>query len=328
MKKTLGWGVIGCGDVFEKKSGPSIAAAERSRLVALTRRDCSERERMAAVFDAPKAPADAERVIADPEVDIVYIATPPSSHAEHVLKAAAAGKHVLVEKPMGLTARDSERMAEACETAGVELFTAYYRRFWPNVLEMKRLIETGAIGRPAQAFFDFSLPWNSCPGGWRLRPEVSGGGYFADMGSHRLDLWVYFFGDVSDASGAALAHPEHPGAEQVASACVTFANGVQGLARSDFLSGRVCDRFEVIGTRGRIHTDRLDGHAFEVEGGQPARFSFERLAAPHLGLMRHIEEVLLDGKENRSPGREGLVTDRILDAVLGRNAANDRRNRT
>ena len=148
MSGTLGWGIIGCGDVVERKSGPSIEQAGRSRIVAVMRRDGEQARAFAERHGVPEWTAEAEEVLSHPDVDIVYVAPPPSSHEEYVLAAARRGKPVLVEKPMGLNAGQARRMIAACDEAGVELFVAYYRRFQPHVRKMRALIDEGRIGRP------------------------------------------------------------------------------------------------------------------------------------------------------------------------------------
>ena len=158
MADSLNWGIIGCGNVVEKKSGPSILMAGHSRIVAVMRRDVAKARPFAEAHRIPLCTANAAEVINRPEVDIIYVATPPSSHKEYVLAAARAGKHVLVEKPMGLSAAEDTEMIAACEQAGIELFVAYYRRFHLHVLKMKELVDSGRIGYPVMAQIDFAQP--------------------------------------------------------------------------------------------------------------------------------------------------------------------------
>ena len=153
----LRWGVVGCGDVVEHKSGPSISAAERSRMTMVMRRDGAAAGDFARRHAVPEWTDDAGAVIGSGSVDIVYVATPPASHLQYVRAAAAAGKHVLVEKPMALNAAEARLMVDACASAGVELFVAYYRRFQPHVLRMRELLAAGAIGRPAHGCADIAV---------------------------------------------------------------------------------------------------------------------------------------------------------------------------
>ena len=151
MSASLGWGIIGCGNVVEKKSGPSILKSGGSRIVGVMRRDAEKARPFAEAVGAALCTAEADEILNHPHVDIVYVATPPSSHKQYVLAAAAAGKHVLVEKPMGLSAAEDQQMIDACRQAGVQLFVAYYRRFHPHVLKMKELIDSGRIGQIGRA---------------------------------------------------------------------------------------------------------------------------------------------------------------------------------
>lgn len=320
MSKILNWGIIGCGDVVEKKSGPSILQAGSSRIVGVMRRHAAKARPFAEANGITLCTDDAEAVITHPDVDIVYVATPPSSHKGYVLAAARAGKHVLVEKPMGLSAAEDREMIAACESAGVELFVAYYRRFHPHVLKMKELIEAGRIGRPVTAQIEYAqppAPDTSWGGGWHLEPETSGGSLFVDVVSHRIDLMVYLLGEPMETCGLTTAFDPACRVEEAASLAVRFASGALCSVPGDFASTRWADRFVIAGTEGVIDAQRLDAHAFSLRVGDTVEeFAFEKLPAPHLGLVRHIERVLAGQEANASSGRQGLLTDSILDAGL------------
>src|SRR3954469_15798046 len=146
MGDTVRWGIIGCGDVTEKKSGPGFQKATNSALVAVMRRDAAKAADYAKRHGVPRWYLDGAQLIADPEVDAVYVATPPASHEQYAVMAARAGKPVYVEKPMGRTHAECVRMIEAARSAGTPLFVAYYRRCLPSFLRVKQLIDDGAIG--------------------------------------------------------------------------------------------------------------------------------------------------------------------------------------
>ena len=317
----LGWGVVGCGDVVEHKSGPAIGHAPRSDMVLVMRRDGAAARDFARRHGVARWTGDAQQVIDDAAVDIVYVATPPSSHLEYVLAAAAAGKHVLVEKPMALNAAEGREMVTACAGAGVELFVAYYRRFWPHILRLRALLAEGAIGRPLLGVVDVS--WDDVAGRrragtreWRDDPAIGGGGGFVDICSHRIDLLVWLLGPVAEAHGVATRFDRDLEVEQIGAAVVRMESGALCNVIGDFHSARDVDRFFIGGEGGRVTADPLDGHALTLEtanGTEELRFS--RLAAPHLGLVRHIEAVLLDGAVNQIPGTDGVDTETVLDTV-------------
>lgn len=320
MSKTLHWGIIGCGNVVENKSGPAIMQAGGSRIVAVMRRDVAKARPFASAHGIGVCSDNAAEIIGHPEVDIIYVATPPSSHKKYVLAAAQAGKHVLVEKPMGLSAAEDREMIAACERAGLELFVAYYRRFHPHVLKMKELIAADRLGRPVMAQIDFAMP--PIPGydwGWRVHPEQSGGGLFVDMVTHRIDLMVCLLGEPQDVHGLGATFDPASRVEDGATLAVQFAGGTLCSICGDFASGRRADRFVIAGTKGIIDAERLDSHAFSLRAGEAVEeFKFNPYPAPHLGLIRHIERVLDGGEANASSGAEGFFTDLILDEGLRR----------
>jgi len=314
----LKWGIIGCGDVVARKSGPAIRATGGSRITAVMRRDGTKARAYAEANEIPLATDDASIVLNHPEVDIVYVATPPYAHAEYVVGAAEAGKHVLVEKPMGMSADQARRMIAACQQAGRELFVAYYRRFQEHVMKMRELVRGGAVGTPVQAFIDLAKPVRrGVAGDWRERVAISGGGHFVDVGSHRLDLMVYLFGAVKSACGVAGGYAKAGSAERVVSLCAEFECGVQLAATGDYVSGRRADLLRVIGTGGEVRMDSVDSYAVTAVGeGGEKRFEFEKRDDHHVGLIHHIEAVLERGAENGCSGREGLQTEIILDEAV------------
>jgi len=318
MNKSLHWGLIGCGNVVEKKSGPSILQSGGSRIVAVMRRDAAKAKSFADKNNIALCTEDASEVIENKDVDIVYVATPPSSHKEYVLAAAAAQKHVLVEKPMGLSAADDREMIDACRFAGVELFVAYYRRFHPHVLKMKELIDGGSIGRPLQGQIDFAMP--PLPGydwGWRIKPEISGGGLFVDMVSHRIDLMVYLLGEPAETHGLRAETNPASSAEEVISLSTRFKSGAVCSISGNFASPRKADRFLIAGTKGVLCAESLDSQTFTFTTEENTKeYPFQRDPAPHKGLIQHIEKVVFGQVDNQCSGHAGLYTDLILDGGL------------
>ncbi|MDF1576484.1 MAG: Gfo/Idh/MocA family oxidoreductase [Bacteroidales bacterium] len=205
-RKTIRWGMIGTGNVTELKSAPSFNKVENSQLVAVGNRSFEKAKDYAARHGIPEVHEDPFEVIYNPEVDIVYIATPPGSHMEYALETIKAGKPVYIEKPMARTARECRVINEAAEKGGVPVFVAYYRRELEYFKKVKSIIDEGTLGRilhvNLQQFYparpeDYdrdNLPW-------RVIPEDSGGGYFHDLGCHALDILFHIFGDPLEVSG-------------------------------------------------------------------------------------------------------------------------------
>lgn len=255
--KTIRWGIIGCGDVTEVKSGPGFQKAENSELVAVMRRngdlarDYAQRHGVQRWYD------DGDALINDPDVDAVYVATPPDAHLEYTLKAAQAGKPVYVEKPMAMDFAQCLEMIEACRQADVPLWVAYYRRTLPRFLKVKELLDSGAIGAPQLAtvtlyqrarkehFAPDNLPW-------RVRPEIAGAGIFYDLAAHTLDYLDYFLGPIKRRCGYASNQAGLYPAEDIVTGNFEFVSGAHAVGIWCFSAYTSFDRTEIIGDKGRL----------------------------------------------------------------------------
>jgi predicted dehydrogenase len=252
--KTIRWGIIGCGDVTEVKSGPALQKADHSSLVAVMRRhgdlarDYAQRHNVRQWYD------DAAALIHDPDVDAIYIATPPSSHMEYTLMSAAAGKPVYVEKPMALDVAQCRTMIEACKTAAVPLFVAYYRRALSRFLQIKTWLDEGRIGDVRFVNVTLSQPPPTEPSSlpWRVDPQVAGGGYFVDVGSHMLDFLDFVLGQITQVQGVAANHGRFYSAEDIVTAVFQFESGVYGTGTWCFTAFERRDHTEIVGTKGKI----------------------------------------------------------------------------
>jgi predicted dehydrogenase len=253
------WGIIGCGDVTEVKSGPALQKIRGSELVAVMRRSGAKAKDYAERHGVGKWTDDADEIIHDPNINAVYIATLPDSHAEYTKRVAAAKKPVYVEKPMARTHAECQEMIDACKEADVPLFVAYYRRRLPQFVYVKGLLDAGEIG--AVRAVSIHLLQSPRPGDynatnlpWRIRPELSGGGYFFDLASHQLDILDYLLGPIVEAKGMAANQAGLYQAEDIVTGTFRFAGGAQGVGVWSFAtdSHESRDRIEIIGEKGRI----------------------------------------------------------------------------
>lgn len=312
-REKLTWGIIGCGDVVKRKSGPALLQAKRSKIKAVMRRDVAKAERYAAEYDIPVATDNASKIIQNPQIDVIYVATPPSSHKNYTIATAKAGKDVVVEKPVGLNAEEAREMVEVCKEEGVELFIAYYRRFYPQVKKVKELINSGEIGKPVQSHVEISFapPEET---GWREKLEISGGGWFVDIASHRLDILTFLLGPVEETRGVVTSFDSGNKLEDTVTLSLKFDSGAQAGVQCDFYTGRTADKLYVHGTRGTVFTNDLSKPRVNLrnQGGEKT-FKFEELPATHSGLFDHVEKVLLDRKRNKSSGADALLTEKVLD---------------
>ncbi len=257
--KQVNWGFIGCGEVTEKKSGPAFNEVEGSRVVAVMSRNADKARSYAERHGIPKWYTDPQELIDDAEVNAVYIATPPSSHATFAIMAMKAGKPVYIEKPLAASYEDCARINRISEQTGVPCFVAYYRRYLPYFRKVKDIILSGVIGNVANVQIRFSVPprdldYQSDRLPWRLQPDIAGGGYFYDLAPHQLDLLQDIFGVITRAHGYCANRAHLYDAEDTISACFFFENGVPGSGSWCFVGHQSAkeDCVEVIGEKGTL----------------------------------------------------------------------------
>lgn len=258
--KLLKWGFIGCGEVTEKKSGPAFNLVEGSEVVAVMSRNKDKARSYAERHHVKKWYTDAQELIDDPEVNAIYIATPPSSHATFAILSMRAGKPVYVEKPMAASYDDCTRINRVSEQTGVPCYVAYYRRYLPYFRKVKEIIRNKTIGDIMNVQIRFSCPPRnldysataSLP--WRLQPDIAGGGYFYDLAPHQLDLLQDLFGVIIEAEGMCANRAGLYSAEDSVSACFRFENGLPGSGSWCFVGHESAqeDRIEVIGDKGML----------------------------------------------------------------------------
>lgn len=313
------WGIVGCGDVTEVKSGPALQKAEGSALVAVMRRDVGRAEDYARRHGVPRVHAAAEALVADAEVDAVYVATPPSSHLPLARLAAEVGKPCLVEKPMALNHGECAEMVDAFRTREVPLFVAYYRRALPRFVRIRDLLGNGAIGRPTSVHIVHYAPIaaGEAARAWRFDPAVAGAGLFFDLASHGLDLLDWFFGPVVEAHGVALNTGGAYAAEDVVSASFAFEGGVAGTGVWNFNAAHTHDEIVVTGTAGELRTPVFgDGDVVLARGGRAERFPFERPPHVHQPLVQAIVDELRGRGRSPSTGESGARTSWVMDRCL------------
>jgi len=316
------WGIIGCGDVTEIKSGPALQQAENSELVAVMRRDASKAQDYAARHKVPRWYGDAVKLINDPEVNAVYIATPPDTHRFYTEIVAAAGKPVYVEKPMARTYTECVAMIESCDQASVPLFTAYYRRSLPRFLKVKALLEEGAIGEVRYVRIGYSAPPSTgdfdrdrLP--WRVIPEIAGGGYFVDLASHTFDILDYYFGPVSRVRAFANNQAGLYPAEDIVACTFTFESGIAGTGIWCFTAGQKSDEIEFSGEKGRIVFSTFSQEPVRLITGKHTE-QWDIKNPTHIQLP-HIQSVVASlGGTGICPsdGISAARTCRVLDDIL------------
>ncbi|TVR63257.1 MAG: gfo/Idh/MocA family oxidoreductase [Spirochaetaceae bacterium] len=314
----LNWGIIGAGDVVRHKSGPSLATLKRSVVRHVASRRAESARAYAEAAGVPSHGDDVGTILSDAEIDIVYIATPPESHAEYATAAAAAGKHVMLEKPMCLTASDARVVIDACAKNHVQCFVAYYRRLHPHMVAIKSLLDSGSIGRPRLVSFRVAMATDYADrSNWKIDRRINGGGLFVDIATHRLDLAFFLCGAPAAVCGHAATVSPELDVEQLAVVAVKHEGGTVSTVTGEFFTGRFEDRFEIVCDNGRISSDRLDSQEYTVETGESSTvYRPEKPEYPHIPLFSHVEDVLLDGAESLSDAETAYFTEQALDTVV------------
>ncbi len=257
--KEIAWGFIGCGEVTEKKSGPAFNLITGSHIEAVMSRKADKARSYAERHNIKKWYSDPVELISDPEVNAVYIATPPSSHATYAIMSLNAGKPVYVEKPLAVSYEDCVRVNRVSRETGIPCFVAYYRRYLPYFQKVKQLISDGVIGKTLNIQLRFSVPpreldYNRTNLPWRLQPDIAGGGYFYDLAAHQLDLLQELFGVITKAHGYPTNRGGLYSTEDNISACFLFESGIAGSGSWCFVGAKNAneDRIEVIGDKGLL----------------------------------------------------------------------------
>lgn len=318
------WGIIGCGDVTEVKSGPAFNKVPHSKLVAVMRRSAAKAKNYAERHGVPKWYSDATELINDPDVDAVYVATPPLQHESYTLQALQAGKPVYVEKPMALNAESALRMTQAAKATGAKLSVAHYRRQQPLFLKIKTLLEERRIGEVRHVNLQLFQPHKSnrvakTEEPWRTNPAVSGGGLFHDLAPHQLDLMLHFFGAPLLATGlsqnaAGLYDPDDTVCGQI-----QFSNNVLFSGAWGFTLHERRDVCEIIGSEGSLRFSVFDQHPLVLKVGESEeQFSFDRLTHVQQPLIAKVVEHFLGRGPNPSPAEEGVLVMKMMEALTAK----------
>ena len=320
----INWGIIGCGNVTELKSGPAFNKVVHSHLVAVMRRNAALAKDYAARHGVPAAYSSAADLINDPHVNAVYVATPPDTHAEYAIKAMRAGKPVYVEKPMAKNYAQCEEMIRVSDDTGMQLYVSYYRRTLPAFLKVKELVESGAIGKPLSVNIRLHKAFGvrdqfAAQQTWHVNPEIAGAGHFYDLASHQFDYLDFVFGPIIDVNGIASNIAGYYKAEDTVSAVFTFSSGVVGTGSWCFVVDPQCeeDIIEITGTKGKIKFACFNLGDVEVTTGQNIeQLSFQNPENISHNLIKQVVEAIRGEGQCVSTMHSAARTSRVLEEVV------------
>jgi predicted dehydrogenase len=325
----INWGIIGCGNVTEVKSGPAFSKTDGSRLFGVTRRNLELAEDYARRHNVPKVFPDAGALINSDEIDAVYIATPPGSHMEHALEVIRAGKPIYIEKPMALNYAECERINEAADKHRVPVFVAYYRRALPGFLFVRDLLEKGSIGKVMAVKIELykyaSEDEKSGRLPWRVEPAFSGGGHFFDLACHQLDYLDFILGPVTDVRSLVLNQGGYYQAEDFVSASFLFPENVVCTGIWSFCVSKESSRdvIEITGSEGSIYFSTFSFEPIVLVNSSGRQvFTNERPEHVQGNLIKKIIGELNGTDKSPSTGvtaaRTSLVMDKVVEEYYGK----------
>lgn len=320
----LRWGILSTADIARKKVVPGMLKARRCDIVAIASREAGRAETVAAELGIPRAHASYEALLADPEVDAVYIPLPNHLHADWSIAAARAGKHVLCEKPLALTAEDAQRMIDIAKAEGVMLMEAFMYRLHPSWHAVAELVASGEIGRlvSVQSWFSY---FNDDATNIRNIREVGGGALF-DIGCYSVNLSRLLFDAEPRHVSAAMVRDPAAGVDVLTSAVLTFDGGIATFT----CSTRAEDdqRVHIYGTTGRISIgipfnippDRPT-EVYVSAGGDPpvapdTRVLTFEVADPYTVEAEHFAAAVLDGQSAPVPPEDAVANLRVIERIF------------
>tara|TARA_R110000868_G_scaffold79232_1_gene225505 strand:- start:7231 stop:8208 length:978 start_codon:yes stop_codon:yes gene_type:complete len=315
------WGIIGCGAVTEVKSGPPYQNTSGFKLDAVMRRDLNKAKDFAGRHGVPKYYSDAEKLIKDPDIDAVYIATPPDTHKLYGLLVAKAGKPCCIEKPLAPSYEDGLAIVSAFKDKNIPLFVAYYRRSLPRFLQVEKWIKENEIGEVRHINWSFSKPANAIDVkgdyNWRTDVKVASGGYFDDLASHGLDLFAFLLGDFKKVFGLSLNQQGLYTAKDAITSCWVHKNGITGQGSWNFGGYKREDNVVIYGSKGNIKFSIFSEEDVILENENGIQSLF--IENPKHVQQYHVENLkanLIDTLPHPSTGETALHTSWVMSEIL------------
>ncbi len=260
-KNCVNFGVIGAGGIAYRRTIPGMLKAKNCRLVAVM--DPVDIERVAAAFNVAKAYTREEDLLADPEVQAVYIASPVNCHLKQIQAAAAAGKHILCEKPLTMNLAQTKEAVAACQKAKVFLQEGYMMKFHGAHAAIKQLIDEGRLGKIVYMRAQLSCWYPQMPGAWRQDPKLGGGGALIDMATHLYDLLAWFAGPVRRVAAMVNTLVQDYKSDDASTTLLEFKSGAQATVDCFYCIPDEASRtrLEIYGSQGAVLTEGTIGQS-------------------------------------------------------------------
>jgi predicted dehydrogenase len=334
---TWKWGVIGAGGIADRRTIPEgIIPCPRCELVAVMDVDAQRVQGVAKKYAVPRATTDVRELLSWPDVQVVYVATPINVHPEQVSAATEAGKHVLCEKPLAITADDCRRITAAAQANEVKLAVGYMMRFQSLHRRLKEMIEAGDLGQVVLARANFTCWYPEIAGAWRQDPRQGGGGALPDLGTHCIDLLRWMLGDVESVFAVTDTITFGYPVDDIATLILKFANGAHATVEACFSVPDAASQYilEVYGTKGGVLANHTLGQiaggnmtaylvdepgGYNAAQGTPSGARTEKIDVPPVNMYLAEVEDLLDAIEQDrdalNNGSEATSVQEIVEAA-------------
>ncbi|MBQ8683672.1 MAG: Gfo/Idh/MocA family oxidoreductase [Clostridia bacterium] len=336
MSDKIRWGVIGAGGIADRRTIPGMLLCDNAELIAVMEVNPELAEKCRAKWNCPKAYTSEADLLADPDIDAVYIASPVVFHARQAMAAADAGKHILIEKPLAITAEEGQKVVDYCAAKGVKIAAGLMMRFGAYVQAMKQAVADGKIGKPVSGYAQFTCWYPDMPGNWRQSKKNGGGGCLMDMGVHCIDLLQYILG--SEVKEVAAFHDTlsfHYEVEDSSTVMLRMENGCQCVVQTNF---NVPDeaakwRLELFGDQGRLLGEniigQIDGGSLDAmflgaQGGYNAQQDTNEATGAEIEVelgntyareIASFSASLLDGTPIEVPATQAVQVQRVMEAA-------------
>lgn len=289
-KKYINWAIIGCGDVTEIKSGPGLYKSKNSNLLGVYNRTLSKAEDYARRHGISRIYKSVNELLSDDDIDVVYIATPPSTHYEYTIKTLNSNKIPYIEKPMVTNYLDAENIQNLATKKNITPYVAFYRRGLDKFIKIKEILDSGVIGdvkivNVTQLMKVDELEKDEKTRPWRVIPEISGGGKFLDVGTHVLDCLIWFLGEIESISGLVENRGGYYNTDDTVLTTIKFKNNIVGSGSWCFVADKDFSEVQIIGEKGNITYDGLSIKNFYVTvEGKTTEYKFsspEHISMPY-----------------------------------------------
>ena len=319
MKETLSWLLVGAGDIAGKRVAPALNSVEGSRIESVCDLNLEQAQAVASNYGIEKSYGSYDEALGDKNIDAVYIATPVSLHTPMAVDALSAGKHVLVEKPLGISSEDVLAAVQAESVSSLVCGCAYFRRFSPRYTMLRKMIDNGELGKIVlvrMAYFSWFDPARNDPKYWRVVKGKSGGGPISDMGSHMFDVLIGLLGIPETVTAMTAALDRDWDVEDSSAITMRMPDGALATASFHWNSKTWVHMFEIVGTEAKVLWQPYDsGPVVKTVGREISEIDLPNADNVHVPLVEDFVAAVKEGGKPAVSFAEASKTNRLMDAV-------------